>query len=81
MTKYWFGDFEDDLAKLLQFKFEKFNPQLTELMKWNAVTKDQDVLLDMLWKLLPLIFSRIKLEVLDKDQMKDVYDWMNQFIV
>lgn len=81
MRKYRMGDMDDDLGKLLEAKFQKFNPQLVELMKRNAVTKDQDVLMDLLWKLLPLIFSRIKLEVLDIEQMKDVYDWMNSFIM
>ena len=26
MTKYWFGDFDDEIAKMLEFKFQKFNP-------------------------------------------------------
>lgn len=49
-------------------------------MKWNAVTPDNDILLDKLLKLLPIIFNRIKLEVLDEKEKKDVYDKMFRYI-
>ena len=49
-------------------------------MKWNAVTPDDDILLEKLLKLLPIIFNRIKLEVLDEKEKKDVYDKMFRYI-
>jgi len=49
-------------------------------MKWNAVTPDDDILLEKLLKLLPIIFNRIKLEVLDEKEKKDVFDKMYWYI-
>lgn len=49
-------------------------------MKWNSVTPDDDILLEKLLKLLPIIFNRIKLEVLDEKEKKDVYDKMFRYI-
>ena len=49
-------------------------------MKRNAVTPEDDVLLEKLLKLLPLIFNRIKFEVLDEKEKKDVYDQIFNYI-
>ena len=49
-------------------------------MKRNAITPDNDILLEKLLKLLPLIFNWIKLEVLSEKEKKEVFDWMFKFI-
>ena len=49
-------------------------------MKWNSVTPDDDILLEKLLKLLPIIFNWIKLEVLDEKEKKDVFDQMFWYI-
>lgn len=50
-------------------------------MRSKAVTPDDDVLLDDFSGLLPQIFNRIKLEVLDKEDEKEVNDRITKFVM